>query len=166
MSERLVDQVNKEMVFLGPIEVVCHPAIRKLCFRPYHNHRWGCPNYGKRADCPPAAPFFLEAFKGKVYIVVAVFHFDQYLNLKRKQHPEWTERALRNPRHWQGHLKSKLLKFLSEILLNGNGYGDTIIFYPEAMGVNVTRTCQHAGLNLEWPPQKIVCQVALIGQKK
>jgi hypothetical protein len=28
----------------------------KLCRLPYPNHPKGCPNYGKRALCPPKAP--------------------------------------------------------------------------------------------------------------
>ena len=34
---------------------------------------------------------------------------------------------------------------------------------PEANGVNVTRTLKEYGIELEWPPKRIVRQIAIIG---
>lgn len=161
-----IDKIKKKRVLLGPTNAICHLGIRRLCLRPYYKHPKGCPNYARRIDCPPQAPFFPDILKKRVYIAAVVFDFKDYLNMRRNIHPDWTERTLRNPRHWQGHLRSELKKFISEKLSDSNGYGDTVIFNPEAMGVDVTKTCQNAGLKLEWPPQKNVCQVALIGQKR
>jgi hypothetical protein len=36
---------------------------------------------------------------------------------------------------------------------------------PEAGGVNVTETLRLAGIYLEWPPQRVACQVALGGER-
>jgi|GEM_PF-2148721 len=158
-----IGDIKRKSVILGPTTAIHHPSIQKLCLCPYFNHPQGCPNYGRRADCPPRAVYFPEIFKEKVYIAATVFNFEDYLNLKRVEHINWTERALRNPRHWQGYLRSELKKLISEM---GPSRNNDAIFNPEAMGVNVTQTCKNVGLSLEWPPKKIVCQVALIGQRK
>lgn len=165
-EKKEISQIKRKIVLLGPVDAVCNPKIQKMCLCPYFNHPKGCPNFGRRIDCPPNAPFFPNIFEEEVYIAAVIFDFEGFLNIKRRQHPEWRETALRNPRHWQGHLRSELRKFVSEKLLNGSNYGDAAIFNPEAMGVNVTETCKNVGLKLEWPPQKIVCRVALIGQKR
>ncbi len=160
--ERVIDKIRREKVLLGPTSVVCQPEIQRLCLCPYYNHPKGCPNYGKRTDCPPKTSLFSDVFKEKAYVAAVVFNFKNYLEVKRDEHPDWTERALRNSRHWQGHLRAELKKFVSEELSGC----DTVIFNPEAMGVNVTKTCWRVGLKIEWPPKKVVCQVALIGQRR
>lgn len=161
-----ISRIERRTAILGPVKAAYHENVRKLCLRPYFDHPKGCPNYGRRSDCPPQANRFLEVFEDSVYVAAVIFNFEDYLNLKRAEHPDWTERALRNPRHWQGHLRSELKKFVSEKLANNSDYGDTAILNPEAMGINVTQTCKSVGLLLEWPPQKIVCRVALIAQKR
>lgn len=166
MPGKEIAGIRKKLVILGPTTAVCHPGIQRLCLRPYFNHPGGCPNYGKKAGCPPGAPFFSNIFKEEVYVAAVIFDFKNYLNLRRKRHPAWTERALRNPRHWQGHLRSTLKQFITQTLSSSNHYGHTVIFNPEAMGVNVTQTCENAGLKLEWPPDEAVCEIALIGQKR
>lgn len=164
MEAKEIDRIGRKTVLLGPVAAVCDKAIQNLCFRPYFNHSKGCPNYGKKMDCPPKTDFFPEMYEEKVYIAAVIFDFEEYLGLKRKRHPNWTERALRNPRHWQNHLRSELKKFIfGKLFVNDF---DAVIFNPEAMGVNVTAVCEKAGLKLEWPPQKIVCQIALIGRTK
>ena len=160
-----IGQIERKKLLLGPTKAVCHPGIQRLCLYPYFNHPGGCPNYGVRADCPPQAAYFLQIFEDSVRVAAVVFNFGDYLNQKRIEHPEWTERALRNPRHWQGHLRSELKSFVSGVDFQEN---EEIVFNPEGMGINVTQTCKNVGLKLklEWPPQKIVCQIALIGQRK
>ncbi len=162
MKENPISLIHRKKIILGPTNVICDPAIQRLCLHPYFNHSNGCPKYGKKIDCPPQADFFLDLFGEKVYVAAVIFDFKEYLNLKKKQHLDWTDRALRNSRHWQNHLKSEIKKFIFGELFVGD-FGDSVIFNPEAMGVNVTQTCENAGLKLEWPPRKIVCQVALIG---
>lgn len=112
-EQKEIARIPREVVLLGPTTAVCDPAIRGLCLRPYYQHPKGCPNYGKKGDCPP--------------------------------------RALRNSRHWQGHLRSELRRFVLDEL--AGSYGE-VIFNPEAMGVNLTATCAEVGLQLEWPPEK------------
>ncbi len=161
MRQRAIGLVGRETIIRGPTRVICSQAIRELCRRPYLRHPFGCPNYGKRKNCPPRAGFFLEFFEEQVYVAAIRFNFEDYLAMRRQEHPKWTEKAIRNPRHWQGHVKSELKKFIAEELKNGHR-DSIVIFDPEAMGVNVTQTCREVGLKLEWPPKKFVFQVALI----
>lgn len=158
-------EIPRQRILLGPVEAVYSPEIQKICRRPYCDHLRGCPNYGKRADCPPSALFFSDVFEKEVYVAAIVFDFEKYLFHKRQIHPSWSERALRNPRHWQGHLRSELRNFVGEIAQKEKLNGE-IIFNPETMGVNVTKTCLEVGLKLEWPPEKKVSCVALIGKKR
>lgn len=32
--------------------------MRALCVKPYYNHKKGCPNFNKKAGCPPGIGFF------------------------------------------------------------------------------------------------------------
>lgn len=164
-----INEIPRKKIIFGPVEIICSPDIQKLCLCPYYGHPKGCPNYGKRPDCPPKAPYFLDLFQEKAYVALISFDFEKYLSKKRsekrKKHPVgWTERALRNPRHWQGHLRSELKKFIAEMMPCIDG--DSVILNPEGMGVNVTVTCAKAKFYLEWPPEKKVCCVALIAKKK
>lgn len=109
----MIDQIHRERVLLGPVDVVCHPEIQRLCLHPYFNHPKGCPNYRKKKDCPPRAPFFLDVFDKEVLVAAIIFDFEDYLDQKRIKHPDWTERALKNPRHWQGHLRILKVLFLT-----------------------------------------------------
>lgn len=153
------------MMLLGPTRVVCATSIKNLCRCSYQDHPRGCPNYGKKEDCPPQAKFFPDVYNEDVYVAAIVFDFKRYVGAKMEEHPDWTEKALRNPRHWQGHLRSELKKFTRE-KLRSKKCGDSIIFNPEAMGVNVTRTCASVGIALEWPPRKKACHIFLIGTRK
>lgn len=170
MKPQKITDIKRKPVFLGPINVVCDPSIQELCLHRYPNHTKGCPKYGKKAkrgeeECPPRALFFPDKFHKKVYIAAIVFDFKQFLSWKKEIHPDWTERALRNQRHWQGHLRSELRKFVSGLGFKKLRY-HKVIFKPETMGVNVTNTCKNVGLKLEWPPNNIVCEVALIAKTK
>ena len=41
------------------VEVVVDYRARDWCRLPYPDHPRGCPNFGRRADCPPMAPLIL-----------------------------------------------------------------------------------------------------------
>jgi hypothetical protein len=92
------------------------------------------------------------------------FAFNEYLNKKRERHPDWTERALRNPRHFQSHLDSGLKKFINSQLQNPEFKNWQALHSSEAMGVNIHLTAKNAGIELEWPPQKFMYRIALLTQ--
>lgn len=159
-------QMITDTIFSGPVTAVYEKNMRKLCLFPYHNHPRGCPNYGKHDDCPPKVCMFPRIFFEKeVYIAAVSLDFEKYLTEKRFLHPTWTERALRNSRHWQGHVRAILKKFATGKKQElPQGY--ELISNPEAMGINLTRTCAQAGIFLEWPPEKTVYKIILFAKRK
>lgn len=158
-----LSKIKQGFVFRGLVDVVCIEDVEALCKKPYYNHPKGCPNYGKRKDCPPRINFFTDVYESKVMVVGVVFNFEEYLEKRRVVHPNWSERQLRNPRHWQNYLKSQLKKHIKNLFLPSM---DEVIWNPEAMGVNLTATCKKVDIELEWPPDKKVYRLALIGRRK
>lgn len=162
--ESEIKQIERDKFFSGPVEVVCDPCMRAHCLDPYHAHPHGCPNWGHKKGCPPDAPLFLDTYAKDVYIAAFRFNFGQYLAEKRERHPDWTDRALRNPRHWQAHVRSDFRRFLAEELPNHPEIQGDVLFSPEAMGVNLFATCQKAGIILEHTPTNFVYNIALIAR--
>jgi predicted metal-binding protein len=142
-------------------------SVRGLCAKPYHGHKKGCPNVGKKEGCPPNAQFFDRYFDlaKPVYAIVNEFDLGTHTAKMKEKHPEWSQRQLVCCLYWQGRarkkLKEKILKASSQL---PQRYQVTAC--PEAMGVNITATLSNVGIVLEWPPVKIVRQVALFGVKK
>jgi predicted metal-binding protein len=162
----LLSTIKSETLFLGPVDAVCNKKVRALCFSPYHNHPKGCPNYGKRSDCPPKVKFFSHVFfVESIYIFAVTLDFESYIKKRKILHPSWSDPALRNPRHWQGHVRALLMRFVNEKKGSVPPQYE-IVTNPEAMGVNVTETCKNAGLILEWPPTKKVSKVVLFAKPR
>ncbi len=162
----LLEKVEKVSLLGDLVPVDYDPMVRALCRRPYYQHPKGCPNFGKRPDCPPMAPLFLNVCQPLVYTAAIRFDFGDYVERRRKEHPDWTEKALRNLRHWQGHVDSVLKRYVSGLLEREDLRGFEAFFTPEAMGVNVTGTCANACIYLEWPPRQYVHKVALLAKRK
>lgn len=160
-----ITAVPKEAVVRGPVEAVYQPkTIRLLCVAAYYKHAKGCPNLRVKAGCPPCAPLFADVFDLTVYVAAVKFDLGLYITLKKKEHEDWTQRALENPRHWQGHVRSILRDFCRSKFLEFPGY--EIVTNAEAMGVNLTETCRNVGIILEWPPKRFVYQVSLFAKPK
>ena len=157
-----IENIDRKFVLLGPITPIMLENRVRACQTAYANHKKGCPKFGKCPDCPPKArPFEKVYAPGMVRIAVVIFDFESYVKMRRKDQPNWTMKALRNPRHWQGHLRAEMRQQLANIPLADDEKVDT---NPEARGINVTATCAAAGLEIEWPPKKFVCQVAMIAK--
>lgn len=160
-----ISEIGREFFVRGPVPAVCQPrGFNRWCTLPYPDHKDGCPNFGKRADCPPFAPYFLDAYKPEVRIAFMRFDFEEYLKRKREIHPDWTERALVNPRHFQGHIVSKFKEFVRFQTETPEYKNYQAIYSPEAMGVNVHLTVRGAGVELEWPPRKEMYRIALLAE--
>lgn len=144
-------------------------TVRTLCFRPYCNHPKGCPNYGKRPTCPPAAPLLTDFFNMNKPILAVWASFNLALHRQRmkEKHPAWTRRQLDCCLYWQGKVNKRLKRAveynLTRFPLFDHAKKLIATYCPEAMGVNVTETMKNVGINLEWPPEKIVIKVAFVG---
>lgn len=123
------------------------------CHDPYPKHPNGCPNWGKKEGCPPDIRYFPRVYDTAVHIAAIRFNFAEYLQLRRKAHSDWAERALRNPLYWQGHVRHELNQFLYEYLSVHPEITGGIVTNPEAMGVNLFETCASAGIILEHTPK-------------
>ncbi len=163
--EKEIDHIEREKIFIGPVEVDCDPSMIAHCLDPYPRHPHGCPNWGKKEGCPPHVRFFPHVYSTDVHIAAVRFNFADYLELRHRDHPSWTDRALRNPLYWQGHIRHELNQFLFEYLSTHPEIHGEIVFNPEAMGVNLFVTCKKAGLNLEQTPRNNVYKIALIANK-
>lgn len=151
------------------VKPVIDLSVRNLCYRPYPNHPKGCPNYGKRATCPPQALILSDVFDSTKSVMAVWVAFNLMLHREKMQakHPKWTRRQLDCCLYWQGGVNKRLQR---EVQYNSTRYSlfnnaTQLIstFAPEAMGVNVTATMQNAGVVLEWPPDHTVIKVAFVG---
>lgn len=147
-----------------PVMLECDPAT--LCSKRYHGHTRGCPNFGKRASCPPQAviwtPEFMAAYHW--YAIWNVFPFGEHVQRMKAKHPEWSARQLANCLYWQGTARAQLTKIIAEFheWTAQRGCGPYVVSrIPEAHGVNVTATMLKLGVELDWPPQTHAYQVAL-----
>jgi len=145
--------------FVREVKPVVDYGVRALCARPYHGHPKGCPNYGKRACCPPCAPKIentLDLSK-PVFAIFNVFDFGSHVARMRAKHPNWTDRQCACCLYWQGTARKHLREKVAQVR------GLRIISTPEAQGVNLTATMRTAGIELEWPPVKMAYQIVLAG---
>ena len=138
----------------------------ELCQRSYPGHPKGCPNYGKRASCPPQAPHISEIIDlGKeVYAIWNKYEFGVHVENMRKRHPDWSQRQLECCLYWQGSARKKLRSMI-DLFVEKNPHHTHILQIPESHGVNVTATMKTLGIDLEWPPKEYVYQVAIAGSR-
>ncbi len=162
---------------MGVAEVtpVLDESVRDLCCRPYPGHPKGCPNWGKRDTCPPAAPLLQDILTlvEPVFAVWNRFDLAAHVARMRERHPGWSDRQLYCCLCWQGtarkQLRAKIKCFLHEQnlanALDLKYHVDLLVVgCPEACGVNVTATLASIGITLEWPPRVWAYQVVLVGQ--
>jgi hypothetical protein len=121
------------------------------------------------------APYFKDVFDLNFEVWALWTEYDLAAHRERMlvKHPEWSERALVNCRHWQGRVRAFLHRkaetWVQEWEEREDRISDGELFYtscPEAMGVNVTETMAGIGVKLEWPPKNITRMVYLAGIKK
>jgi predicted metal-binding protein len=154
------------MTFVVKIIPVIDHSVRKLCARPYPNHKFGCPNFNKCERCPPKAKLIEDVFDftKPIYAVYNVFDYKSHVDKMKASHPDWSDRQLRCVLYWQGGARKKLKERVFTFLRENR---DTIAcFTPEACGVNVTATMAAVGIHLEWPPQNVAYQITFVGTPK
>ena len=150
-------------------KIVIDSSVRKLCTQPYPNHPKGCPNFGKRATCPPRCPFLEDVYdiSQGFWVIWISFDFAAHRRIMKRKYPNWSQRQIDCCLYWQGTANKMLREAVADVeyYLKGTGRFKTS-YCPEAMGVNVTATMKNLGVELEWPPQNIVHKVAIIGTIK
>jgi predicted metal-binding protein len=148
------------------ISPVIDYSVRGLCVREYPGHKHGCPNFNKKAGCPPQAALFDDVYDltKPVYVIWNQFDIVEHMKRMRDLHPGWSERQVRCCLYWQPKARKQLQGWIADFLKAYPGL--SVETCPEAMGVNVVQTMKVIGTVLEWPPERFVYQVALAGQKK
>lgn len=143
---------------------VLSSKVRTLCWRRYPGHPYGCPNYDKRAGCPPQTPRLRDIICLTEPIVVVWNAFDLRAHALRMRapHPAWSDRQVYCCLYWQGAAR-KALRWNIEVAKGRYGEELCVLVRPEAHGVDVTATMKSIGIVLEWPPRVKAYQVALLG---
>lgn len=142
---------------LSKLSMISNPA--ELCSTPYPGHRRGCPNLGEKYGCPPSAKRFDVWADAPYFAIVNEFSLQDHVNRMADLHPTWSNRQLECCLYWQQTARKELEVLIAHFRCR---HPDLIICRcPEAAGVNVTQTLKDHGLLLEWPPKKIVRQVAI-----
>jgi predicted metal-binding protein len=151
------------------VKPVIDLSVRELCKRPYPGHSKGCPNYGRKKGCPPAAPVLMDEIniEKTIWAIVVDFNLEQHCADMKKKHPGWSRRQCECCLYWQSgvmaELKHQAASFCSMMLLYGQAKELNVLYCPEAFGVNITETMKNAGIELEWPPERIVRKIAFVG---
>jgi predicted metal-binding protein len=131
-----------------------------MCLKRSNSFRNGCPNYGRKAGCPPRKLFNEDYDLNKpVYLIATDFDLTQQTGRIRKMHPDWTEKAVYNPRYWQATARKVHEVEILEFLLINPSY--RVERSPEGAGINVDNLCRNYGINLEWPPRKVARVVSI-----
>lgn len=144
--------------------VVIEPRMRGMCKLPYPLHPKGCPNFNHKAGCPPRCLMFGERFdlSAPVYAIINEFDLAAHVARMRASNPAWSTRQLECCLYWQPTARKQLGAEIKRFQMEHAGY--TVDTCPEAGGVNVTETLRRIGIELEWPPKRVVRQVALAGK--
>ena len=154
---------------INPRIITYKKAFQSMCRNQFYGHPHGCPNYGKKAGCPPGAKmintlFDLEDNYNNFFLIWVDYNVGAFANKMKKRHPNWTERQCYNPRLWQPTARKMLRE--EQTIAVAKYKLETIITSPEAHGINVTQLMKDtAGINLEWPPRDITRVVALGGTR-
>jgi len=155
---------NKDIFVSQLNDVVIDNHSRAWCKLAYPGHPNGCPNFGKRAGCPPHSLLFEQLVRPPFTLVAVKFNLEEHAKRMKEKHPAWSDRQARCVLYWQAGVDKRLReaceKTASEIP------NSLIIYKPEAAGVHVFETCRKIGLVLERNPHKILWKVAIIGIKK
>lgn len=132
------------------------------CRLPYPNYPNGCPSYGSK-HCPPNTECIRKYLKDhdSLKLIYIIFDFKKYKELRRIEHPQWSEKQLGNSRHWQKALQKMLKDYILSkhpdiFYATGSGFEDKCSI--EGGGVNVFKTLENNGFTIvrdtEKPPKK------------
>ena len=138
-------------------------SVRSLCIKSYHGHPKGCPNFNHKDGCPPESPTFEDVYdlSKPVYAIINKFNISEHRERMHNLHPKWSLLQLDCCLYWQPKARKLLMVGIKQFLKEHSKYHVTTC--PEAMGIEVTKTLEMVGINLEWPPVNFSYQVALAG---
>lgn len=140
---------------------------RDWCKLPYPGHPQGCPKFNIKSTCPPQV-CLIEDFidvNRLMWLAAVGFNLKDHMDWMRVRHPKMTDRQARCVLYWQSSVNRQLedhAKYLTRTEHPRTIYTTC----PEAMGVQVIKTAQMAGIRIKPQPDDIVFKIALIGYPK
>lgn len=157
----LIIQVDPIMIDFDTIE---YKDLLHLCAAEYPGHKHGCPNIGKCDRCPPKAPNFADVYDliRPVYAIVNTFDLGSHAQRMREIHPNLSDRQATCCLYWQGTARKQLKEKIQQVIQTPDFFNYDDTWCPEGLGVDVTKTLEKVGINLEWPPVNEVRQVAIL----
>lgn len=138
---------------------------RSMCIRPYNNHKYGCPNFGRVETCPPNIPCMYDQVfdTSDVYAVVTKYNLKEFFDKRRYKRPDLKEGQIRNIRIWQPIALKENDYAISEFYKENpskNNYVATRLL--ECMGVDVINTMKEVGLEIKFPIEDYAYRVAFV----
>lgn len=160
MTKIAIDRSGSEPIIVTP---VIDRRVRSYCKLPYPGHAQGCPNFDRRAICPPQAPRFEELIDldCPIYCIYYRFDLSDHVPRLRKSHPDWSERKLRCCLYWQGTARKQLKIKCAFFRQDHPDY--IILTCPEGNGVDIDATVKQIGIELQWPAIDYAYKIALAG---
>jgi len=152
MEKPKIYEIPKDTNIFENVPLVLHDmdTVYSLCTQNYYLHKYGCPNFGEKEGCPPNVLHISQQYDlDSINMLLLKFPFNSYISQKKETHPDWSMRALCNPRHWQNHLKASLNEYWDNVKEKYPDY--KVIRNPEAQGVNVQETLKLLDIDLCWP---------------
>jgi hypothetical protein len=120
------------------------------CALPYPDHPKGCPNQGcGSASCPPYAPYVEEVIDltRPVWWVGSAYNLEGHRQRMWDRHPDWSFRQANCLLYWQPSVRKRNKAIIRKFMAQHPG---TRAFSPEGLGVNVTTSLYHAGVDISW----------------
>ena len=140
---------------------------RSMCIRPYKNHKYGCPNFGKLPTCPPNIPcMYDQVFDiSDVYAVVTKFYLEEYFNKRREKRPNLAEGQIKNIRIWQPIAIKENDYAISDFYKENHSKKDYVATrLLECMGVDVISTMKEVGVEIKFPVEDYAYRVAFVAK--
>ena len=81
------------IIKISPKIISLDKKFQGICKKPYYGHSKGCPNYGKRKDCPPNLPLLDEIFdfEKDIYLIYTIFPIGEFAEKMKKK---WKKQIL------------------------------------------------------------------------
>lgn len=173
---KIENLINIQWKKIDPSTIICYEEILELCQRPYPGHPYGCPNVKKcrGMDIPLFNKLNMDYGFEHFYLVYAVFDFKAYKQLRRAEHPDWTDRQVACVLYWQHSVKKRLKDFIEKtrthnttsIYVLACGSGMNLSFQAnvgsmELASINVFSTLKLNNIYFEMRPESkiILCNL-------
>ena len=157
----------KEYEVTGKL-VLDERARGEWCQLSYPNYPNGCPNYGKKPECPPNSKHVKTVFNlnEKHWFIVAEFDLKKQSDRMRASNPNWTEKQCRNSRLWQSSVHKKIRDEIYALIERKIGFHYVYTLEPEAMGIHVIKTAKNLGIPIKTTLKDTIFKIGLVGYPK